>query len=99
MNELLKRNEIESDDVISVFFTATSDITVIPPARAVRDMGMEGVPLLCAQEMEAEVGPPLCVRLMMHIETEASKAEVRHVFLRGAVVLRPDLVEPGDERV
>ncbi|MCL4122265.1 UNVERIFIED_CONTAM: hypothetical protein GTU68_064517 [Idotea baltica] len=47
--------------------------------------------------MPSEVGPDLCVRLMLHIETDRERSELRHVFLRGATVLRPELAEPGDD--
>jgi len=98
LKAVFDRNGISSDDVVSVLFTATGDISM-PPAAAAREVGMTDVPLLCAQEMEASVGPPLCIRLMMHVDVDRPRHEMRHVFLRGATVLRPDLVEPGDAEV
>jgi chorismate mutase len=94
---LFERNELDSDDVISIFFTATGDVRSLPPAAAAREFGLVDVPLLCAQEMDAEVGPDRCIRLMVHVDTPRQRDELRHVFLRGATVLRPELAEPGDE--
>ncbi len=96
LSTVFERNDLDGDDVISILFTATEDIRSLPPAAAARHFGLVDVPLLCAQEMAAEVGPDRCIRLMLHVETERPRDELRHVFLRGATVLRPELVEPGD---
>lgn len=93
---LFERNELQVEDIISIFFTTTSDIRSVPPAAAARDFGLVDVPLLCAQEMESEVGVARCIRLMLHLNTDRERAELRHVFLRGATALRPELAEPGD---
>lgn len=97
LTELFSRNDIDHDQVVSILFTTTGDITSLPPAAAAREFGLVDVPLLCAQEMAAEVGPDYCIRLMLHLDTETPRSGLRHVFLRGATVLRPDLAEPGDE--
>lgn len=97
LSEVFERNDLDEEDVISILFTATEDIRSLPPAAAARQFGLVDVPLLCAQEMPAEVGPDRCIRFMLHIETDKPRGELRHVFLRGATVLRPELVEPGDE--
>lgn len=95
---LFDRNTIDVDDVISVFFTATPDLRSVAPAAAARDFGLTDVPLLCATEMPTERGLPHCIRMLLHIETTVERRELRHAFLRGATVLRPELVEPGDDR-
>ncbi len=95
---LYERNELDHDDVISILFTATQDIASAPPAAAARSFGLVDVPLLCAQEMPVVGSLALCIRLMLHIETDRSRADLRHVFLRGATVLRPELAEPGDDQ-
>jgi chorismate mutase len=94
---LFERNQLDSEDVISIFFTVTPDVQSLPPAAAARKFGLVDVPLLCAQEMASDVGPDRCIRLMLHVETERARSELRHVFLRGAAALRPELTEPGDE--
>ncbi|MEL7207544.1 MAG: chorismate mutase, partial [Actinomycetota bacterium] len=83
--------------VISIFFTTTDDVRSLPPAAAARAFGLEDVPLLCAQEMDSDIGLPRCVRMLLHIETEQPRSSLRHVFLRQATTLRPELAEPGDE--
>ncbi|GAA4063769.1 chorismate mutase [Actinomadura miaoliensis] len=89
--EVMKRNELEPDDVISVLFTATPDLSAAFPALAARRLGLDEVPLLCASEIDVPGALPRVVRLMAHAHTDLPAAEVGHVYLRGAAVLRPDL--------
>ena len=89
---LFDRNGLSPDNVVSVVVTATNDIHSAHPATAVRRCGLEGVPILGARELDIVGGLGLCVRLLVHLETERPRDELRHVFLEGAVVLRPDLV-------
>ncbi len=96
LTKLYERNELSHDDVVSILFTATVDIRSAPPAAAARTFGLVDVPLLCAQEMDVDGSLQSCIRLMLHIETDAERADLRHVFLRGATALRPELAEPGD---
>lgn len=94
---LFERNGLDVDDVISIFFTATDDLRSLPPAAGARAFGLLDVPLLCAQEMHSDVGLDRCIRLLLHIDTERARTDLRHVFLGGATTLRPELAEPGDE--
>ena len=89
--ELFRLNEIEHDDVISVIFTATDDIRCMFPAAAAREFGLGDVPLLCARELDVVGGTPLCIRVLLHLETE--RRDLHHVYLEGAQNLRDDL--PG----
>ncbi len=98
LETLYERNGLTHDDVISIFFTATPDIRSAAPAVAARKFGLVDVPLLCGQEMDVEGSLGRCVRLMLHLETDRPRGELRHVFLRGAVALRPELAEEGDDR-
>lgn len=93
VTELLKRNELVHDDLISAIFTATADVRSMFPAEAARGAGMGDVPLLCATELDIEGKPDRCIRVMVHIHTERSKAELHHVYLRGTASLRDDLPE------
>ncbi|MDH3681074.1 MAG: chorismate mutase [Acidimicrobiia bacterium] len=97
LQALFDRNRLEIDDVISILFTTTTDLRSLPPAAAARAFGLIDVPLLCAQEMETDGSLKHCIRLMLHVETDQGRDELRHVFLRGATTLRPELAEPGDE--
>ena len=91
--EVMSRNELVTDDVISVLFTATPDLTAEFPALAARKIGFHDVPLLCAAEIAMPDGMPRVVRLLMHVETERPRSEVRHVYLRGAAALRLDIAQ------
>lgn len=97
LTTLFERNDVAIDDVISILFTATEDLRSLPPAAGARAYGLTEVPLLCAVEMPTEGGLELCIRLMLHVDTEIPRAELRHVFLRRATTLRPELAEPGDD--
>jgi chorismate mutase len=95
MAALFERNGLVNDDVVSVFVTATADIRSLHPATAAREFGLDDVAFLGAQEATIDATLPRCVRVLLLIETERAKAELRHVFLEGAAVLRPDLA--GDD--
>jgi chorismate mutase len=90
---MLERNGVAKDDLISVLFTATDDIRSIFPATAARGVGLGDVPLICARELQIEGGAPLCIRVLMHLTTELSRAELHHVYLERAKGLRDDLPE------
>lgn len=90
---MLERNGIDKDDLISVIFTATDDVTALFPAAAARGVGLGDVPLLCARELAVRDGTPRCIRVLMHVTTTQSRADLRHVYLEGAKGLRDDL--PG----
>lgn len=91
--EMLERNGVEHEDIVSILFTATPDIHSAFPAVAARNMGMGDVPLICASELDITGAMPLCVRTMMHVETRRGRSEMRHVYLHAARSLRDDL--PG----
>jgi chorismate mutase len=93
VTEVMARNELSTDDVISVLFTATSDLTAEFPALAARKLGFQEVPLLCAAEIKVPGAMPRVVRLMMHIETDKPRSQMQHVYLRGAAALRLDIAQ------
>jgi chorismate mutase len=91
LSAVLERNAIGPDDLISVVFTATPDLSAEFPAYAARQMGIVDVPLLCARELDVPDSLPRVIRLLAHVETDLPRAQVRHVYLRGAAALRTDL--------
>lgn len=93
VQEMLTRNDLDTDSIVSVLFTATDDVHSMFPATAARSVGLGDVPLICAQELAVEGGMPLCIRVLMHIYTDKSRAELHHVYHHGARTLRDDL--PG----
>jgi chorismate mutase len=88
---VLERNEIMGDDIISILFTATPDLTAEFPAYAARLLGLTDVPLLCASEIAVPGALPRTLRLLAHVDTPRARSELRHVYLRGAAALRTDL--------
>lgn len=91
VSELLARNGLSSDDLISMVFTATPDLHAEFPAYAARQLGITDVPLLCARELDVPGALPRVVRVLAHVETDRPRAALRHVYLRGAAALRTDL--------
>ncbi len=91
LRAVLDRNGLDQEDLISVVFTATPDLTSEFPAYAARQLGFVDVPLMCATEISVAGAMPRVVRLLAHIETELPRAEIHHVYLRGAAALRRDL--------
>ena len=88
---MVEANQIDSEDVASAIFTMTPDLTAAFPARAARELGWQHVPLLDAQEVPVPGSLPRCVRVLILWNTDRSQQEIRHVYLRGAASLRPDL--------
>lgn len=87
VSTMLERNAIAPDDVVSLIITATPDVRSAFPATAARSV-LGDVPLLGAQELDVEGGMPLCVRVMMHVETTRQREALEHVYLRRAAGLR-----------
>jgi chorismate mutase len=90
---VMSRNDLSTDDVISVLFTATPDLTAEFPALAARKIGFHAVPLMCATEIAVPGAMPRVVRLMAHVETDRPRSELQHVYLRGAAALRLDIAQ------
>lgn len=93
VTQVMGRNGLSTDEVISVIFSATPDLTAEFPALATRSIGFAEVPLLCCSEIAVPGAMPRVVRLMMHVETTKSRSEIQHVYLRGAAALRLDIAQ------
>ncbi len=93
LEELFARNDIAHDDLVSILFTATPDLVSEFPALAARELGFGDVPLMCATEMNVPHGMPRVLRLMAHVDTDRPRADIQHVYLRGAVALRRDIAQ------
>ncbi|WP_296865382.1 chorismate mutase [Thermosyntropha sp.] len=89
--KIKEENEFAVEDIASILFTVTSDVRSIFPAQAARMIGWDKVPLLCFQEIEVPGALPKCIRVLVHINTEKSQEEIRHIYLREAKKLRQDL--------
>jgi chorismate mutase len=93
MTSVLERNDLTSDDLISVWFTATPDLHSDFPAAAARKLGIVDVPLICAQELDVAGAMPRVVRVLAHVETDLPKSAVNHVYLGAAAALRKDIAQ------
>lgn len=91
LRAMLERNRVDTDDLISVLFTATDDLRSAFPAEAARRMGLGAVPLMCAREIPVSGAMPSVVRALMHFHSERTLSEIQHVYLDGAETLRDDL--------
>lgn len=90
---VMERNQLAAEDLISILFTATPDLVSEFPALAARELGLGGVPLMCATEIAVPHALPRVLRLMAHAETDKPRAEIQHVYLRGAAALRRDIAQ------
>jgi chorismate mutase len=92
LGEIIRANAIQTEDVASAYFTTTTDLNAeFPAVVARRDFGWTNIALMCGHEMDVPGSLRMCLRIMMHVNTETPQSEVCHVYLRGATVLRPDL--------
>ncbi len=96
LTQMISNNGILSQDIISIIFTMTPDLRSAFPAEAARAMGLTLVPLLCTQEIPVPGALPLCIRVLMHINTEKPQDQIKHQFMRAASQLRPDLSKITD---
>ena len=93
LDEIFAQNsDLNKEDIASAFFTTTEDVSSAYPALATRQMGWDAVPMICAREIPVPGSLPMCVRVLIHWNTDLSQKEIKHIYLRNAKVLRPDLV-------
>jgi chorismate mutase len=92
LSKMVKDNPgLVPEAMASAWFTVTPDLDAAYPAKAARQLGWQSVPLLCTQEIPVPGGLPMCVRVLIHWNTERVQTEIKHVYLGEAVRLRPDL--------
>lgn len=92
LGEMLTRNSVRTEDVVSVVLTCTPDLTSAFPAAGARAFGLTDTPLMCAQEMNVDGALERVVRILAHVESAIPRSQIQHVYLRGAEVLRQDLI-------
>ncbi|KON87238.1 chorismate mutase [Sporosarcina globispora] len=92
IREMIQENKIEAEDVASVFISVTEELTAGFPAKAMRSIeGWTYVPVMCMREIPVEGSLRNCIRVMMHVNSNAPQQNIRHIYLREAIQLRPDL--------
>jgi chorismate mutase len=89
--EIARANHLTPDQFISIVFTLTPDLDAAYPTRAARELGWTHVPLLDAQQPRVQGDLERCLRVLIHCETERAANELKHIYLRDAKRLRPDL--------
>lgn len=92
LEAILEANRIDSfEQIVSAIFTTTTDLVSTFPAESARSLGMNHVPLLCASEIPVPGSLPMCIRVLLHVNTPLAQDEIVHVYLRDAKKLRPDV--------
>lgn len=94
LTAIMQKNGLAVEDIASALFTVTPDIRSDFPSRSARLMGWTRVPLMCSQEIPVPGALPRCIRVLLHVNTDKSQAEIKHVYLREAAELRKDLSDP-----
>ena len=90
--EIIARNQINSDAIINIIFSMTKDLNAIYPAKALREnLNLADVPFMCVQEADVFGSLNKCIRILVQVEADLNKSDVKHVYLKGAATLRPDL--------
>jgi len=93
LRTMIQENKVVTDDIAAIIFSSTPDINSAFPAASARKLGLAEVPVFGTQEIDNPWGVPRCLRILMLVNTEASLKDMKHIYLREAVVLRPDLTE------
>lgn len=96
LSAMVEANDIDAEYVASALFTTTPDVNAEFPAVAAREMGWEHVALLCGHEMSVPKALKMCLRILIHVNTDKPAKEIRHIYLRGATALRPDIEREND---
>ncbi|MGE5594711.1 MAG: chorismate mutase [Hyphomicrobiales bacterium] len=91
LTAIVEANDINPEDVASATFTTTPDLNAEFPAVAARQMGWTFVPLMCGHEMGVPGSLPMCLRILLHLNTDKGPHDIHHIYIRGAAALRPDL--------
>ena len=91
--EIVRKNNLNQEDLISIFFSLTPDLDKVFPAKAVRNAGVTNVPLMCMAEIPVDGALEKCIRILILSNSEKTLDEINHIYLKNAVKLRPDLVK------
>lgn len=88
ITEVMQRNHFRIEDLVSAFFTTTQDLNAEFPAAAARQLGWTNTALMCGHEMNVPGSLPMCLRVLLHVNTDKGSDEIQHVYLKGAENLR-----------
>lgn len=94
LKKMIENNSIDSNEIVNVIFTLTHDLDAAFPAKAARvHLGWDNVPMICTQEIPVPDSLKNCIRVLITFNTSKPKNEIRHIYLREAQSLRPDLAK------
>lgn len=93
LHEMVSRNCIEKEEIISILFSMTTDLNAVFPAAAAREMGWNRIAMMCFHEIDVPGSLKGCIRVIMHVNTDKKNDELKYIYLKEARVLRPDLTE------
>ncbi|MFV9925322.1 MAG: chorismate mutase [Francisella endosymbiont of Hyalomma scupense] len=93
LQQIIRCNDVNINDIVNIVFTATTDIKSEFPTVAARELGLVDVPLIDCQQMMRDGVLEYCIRVMLTYNTEKTQTDIKHIYLRGAEVLRPDLLK------
>ncbi|WP_323373269.1 chorismate mutase [Anaeropeptidivorans aminofermentans] len=93
LEEIIKENNLNTEDIISILFTCTKDLTKVYPAVAARGLGIVNAALMCCDELYIEGSMNMCIRVMVNADINVKQSEVQHIYLKEAKKLRPDLAK------
>lgn len=91
LEKIIKENNVNIDDIVSIIFSCTKDIKSQYPAEGARQMGINRASLMCLQEMYVEGSLDKCIRILMLVNGDKSQKDVKHIYINGAQILRMDL--------
>jgi chorismate mutase len=99
LTALKRENDFKIEDIVSVFFSVTPDLNTAFPAQAARELNWNKVPLFDMQEIDVPGSLSRCIRILIHINCQKTQSEIKHCYLRGAKILRKDLIkETSDQK-
>jgi len=88
LRDMVAYNDVREEDVAAIFFTTTADLNATFPAEAARETGLSRAPLLCGQEIDVPGSLPMCLRILILFNTDKDAADIAHVYIKGATVLK-----------
>jgi chorismate mutase len=96
IKEIIKKNQVKKQEIVSMIFTATSDLDQEYPAVAARKLGYTMIPLMCYQELSVENSLNNCIRILVYINRDCKLEDISHIYLKKAKKLRPDLISENN---
>jgi monofunctional chorismate mutase len=93
LQKTISANQLDINQITAIIFTCTKDISSTYPAKAARDLGIAQAALMCVQEMYVENSLPKCIRICIFYNHDILAEEIKHIYLKNAAILRPDLIK------